>query len=137
VLSNNGGGIVVGCSNSHDDDFDVVTNNIVVSNNGTGIVTETDGTCTETYQSTFLNNLLYGNMAAYGIKSSNTVSGTVTLAPLFVNFVSSGSGGDYHLQSTSPAINAGTPTGAPSYDLDGYSRPYDRAFDIGAYEYHP
>ena len=41
--------------------------------------------------------------------------------------------GDYHLAPASPAINAGTTIGAPSYDLDGARR--DAQPDIGAFEY--
>ena len=40
---------------------------------------------------------------------------------------------DLHLQKTSPCINAGTPTGAPLFDLDG--TPRDALPDMGAYEY--
>jgi len=42
-------------------------------------------------------------------------------------------GGDYHLTAASPAINAGTPIGAPPYDLDG--APRDAQPDIGAFEF--
>jgi hypothetical protein len=42
---------------------------------------------------------------------------------------------DLHLVSASPAFDAGTGTGAPSYDFDGNPRPYGSGFDIGAYEY--
>jgi predicted outer membrane repeat protein len=51
--------------------------------------------------------------------------------------------GDLHLQSGSPAIDTGTSTGAPAFDLDGVSRPRDgdgsgtAEFDRGAYEYRP
>jgi len=40
---------------------------------------------------------------------------------------------DFHLQATSPAINAGTSDGAPDKDKDG--NPRVGAVDIGAYEY--
>ncbi|MHB1356870.1 MAG: beta strand repeat-containing protein [Anaerolineae bacterium] len=50
--------------------------------------------------------------------------------PLFVN----PSGGDYHLMSTSPAIDKGKYTGVV-LDLDGNSRPYLLGYDMGAYEY--
>ncbi len=48
---------------------------------------------------------------------------------------------DFHLQSTSPAIDSGAnlsslfvlPT--PFLDIDGYGRPRNGSFDIGAYEY--
>jgi len=45
------------------------------------------------------------------------------------------SAGDYHLQSTSPAIEAGSYIDAPSVDFDGNLRPQGNAVDIGAYEY--
>jgi hypothetical protein len=60
--------------------------------------------------------------------------------PLFVDVGSStiGAGapwdGDFHLQSTSPAINAGTPLGSFSVDSLGVTRPRGAAWDIGAYE---
>lgn len=41
---------------------------------------------------------------------------------------------DLHLQENSPAVNAGTSTGAPSSDLEGNSRPRGSAYDISAYE---
>jgi hypothetical protein len=45
-----------------------------------------------------------------------------------------GVGGDYHLQSGSPAINAGWSVGAPGDDLDRLAR--DPSPDIGAYEWN-
>ncbi len=44
-----------------------------------------------------------------------------------------GEEGDYHLQGGSPAIDAGSPYGAPDTDLENYPR--DAHPDIGAYEY--
>lgn len=41
--------------------------------------------------------------------------------------------GDYHLQTDSPAINAGSTESAPTVDLE--NRPRDAQPDIGAYEY--
>jgi hypothetical protein len=43
-------------------------------------------------------------------------------------------GSDFHLLSASPAIDAGTATGAPSSDLDGNPRPVGAGIDVGAYE---
>jgi parallel beta-helix repeat protein len=52
---------------------------------------------------------------------------------LFVNPAAN----NYHLKSGSPAIDAGTSQGAPPpVDLDGLSRPFGKAFDIGCYEWH-
>ena len=43
---------------------------------------------------------------------------------------------DFHLQSNSPAINRGSPAGAPMDDFDGSARPSGPAFDVGAFEYY-
>jgi hypothetical protein len=56
---------------------------------------------------------------------------TATAAQLFVN----AAGNDYHLSSTSPAIDKGTATDAPATDLDGNPRPRGAGFDIGCYEF--
>jgi len=45
--------------------------------------------------------------------------------------------GDYHLQSGSPAIDAGTNTGAPLVDIDDDGRPLGGSVDIGADEWVP
>jgi hypothetical protein len=64
--------------------------------------------------------------------------------PLFVREPDSGDGdwttrgdndyGNLHLQQGSPAVDTGTNTGAPAFDLDGNSRPIGTSCDIGAYE---
>jgi hypothetical protein len=41
---------------------------------------------------------------------------------------------DFHLSPTSPALDAGTASGAPAEDLDGDPRPVGAGYDIGAYE---
>ena len=51
--------------------------------------------------------------------------------PLFVNAAAN----DFHLQSGSPAIDAGTSIGAPTTDFDGNTRPQGSGYDIGPYEY--
>ncbi len=43
-------------------------------------------------------------------------------------------GSDFRLLATSPAIDAGTATGAPADDLEGNPRPVGAAVDLGAYE---
>jgi hypothetical protein len=43
--------------------------------------------------------------------------------------------GDYHLQSSSDAINRGITIPLVTTDLDGNVRPDGLAYDIGAYEY--
>jgi hypothetical protein len=56
-------------------------------------------------------------------------NGNITGDPKFVDEPH----GDYHLTAGSPAINAGTTIGAPSYDLDRARR--DAQPDIGAFEF--
>ncbi|MEO0230835.1 MAG: choice-of-anchor Q domain-containing protein [candidate division WOR-3 bacterium] len=53
--------------------------------------------------------------------------------PLFVK-TGWGKEGDYHLRDGSPAIDRGTPNGAPNIDLDGNPRPLGSGYDIGCYE---
>jgi hypothetical protein len=52
-------------------------------------------------------------------------------AALFANAAAN----DYHLSSTSPAIDAGSSPNAPGVDIEGNARPYGSAYDIGAYEF--
>ena len=56
--------------------------------------------------------------------------GNIAVDPHFVNAV-----GDFHLQSDSPAIDAGTFVGGLNFDFDGILRPHNVLYDIGAYEY--
>jgi parallel beta-helix repeat protein len=42
---------------------------------------------------------------------------------------------DFHLQASSPALDAGTATDAPPTDLEGTARPLGAGFDVGAYEF--
>jgi hypothetical protein len=58
------------------------------------------------------------------------VNGNILADPKFVDPAN----GDFHLQAASPAIDAGTPTGAPATDFDGHARS-DGHIDIGAYEF--
>ncbi len=66
--------------------------------------------------------------------SGFVVTNLIVSDPQFVSL----STPDFHLQSTSPAINAGTSDVSPvlNYDYDLISRPQNSAYDIGAYEYH-
>ncbi|CAN7769320.1 DUF1565 domain-containing protein [Paenibacillus sp. LjRoot153] len=113
-------------------DYVNVSNNIVIdTNRGISEVGDVGS------HNTYTNNLTYSN-STYNWNLNptigNTHTGTITADPQFVNYISTG-GGDYHLTSTSPAIDAGASTHAPSTDLDGSPRPSGAGFDIGAYEY--
>lgn len=63
-------------------------------------------------------------------------TGNIDENPLFVNVTGDMETWDFHLQKTSPCIDSGTATNAPSDDFDGYTRPENNIYDIGAYEYH-
>ncbi len=78
------------------------------------------------------NNMAFANGTDYALDQVTT-SGNLTANPLFVNYIATG-GGNYHLQSTSTAIDAGLSSGAPTFDLDGIVRPQGAGVDIGAYE---
>ena len=55
----------------------------------------------------------------------------VEQSPLFIDAAE----GDFRLTDASPAIDAGTATGAPATDFAGSARPAGSGIDIGAYEY--
>jgi hypothetical protein len=72
------------------------------------------------------NNLWFGVGSA-----TSCTTGNITSDPLFVNASSK----DFHLQSTSSAINAGASIATLQTDFDGVIRPQGPADDIGAYEF--
>jgi hypothetical protein len=60
----------------------------------------------------------------------DTHSIIATPSQLFVNVGAN----DYHLSTTSPAVDAGTSNRAPARDIEGTARPSGAGVDIGAYE---
>jgi parallel beta-helix repeat protein len=102
-------------------------NNTIYRNSLDGILVTVDSSSAQ-----LRNNILWAN----GNAMSNSGSGTVMSNNLLTNpmFLNEG-GGDFHLLSTSPAINAGMTLGAVPTDKDGLTRSQGGAFDIGAYEF--
>lgn len=128
----NGVGIVVGGGDYYRTtgpaDYINVDNNIVVDNTYGIIENGQTGT-----HNTYTSNLVYGNTTQWALLTSRH-TGSINLDPQFVSYVRTG-GGDYHLKSTSPAINKGSATYAPPVDLDGVPRPQGGIMDIGAFEF--
>jgi Protein of unknown function (DUF1565) len=146
VITNNtivnvvGDGIYMNCysSGAGPCDYNNVSNNILASVNTSGqaaIFYEAQNPSGSLGTHNLYNNNLVYNSSGYNwITGQTNYVKTVTTNPQFVNNTGDQTG-DYHLQSTSPAKDAGTSTGAPSTDFDGNTRPQGTGYDIGAYEY--
>jgi pectate disaccharide-lyase len=113
----------------------VVVNNMIVNNpgsiwgNGQAIV-ESGLTGID---NRYISNLIWNNKQGIVLQNGVVAVGTIGADPRLLNYKADGSG-DYHLSSSSPAIGAGTPTGAPPIDFDGRIRPADKRPDIGPYQ---
>jgi hypothetical protein len=131
-----GGGIVIGTGDSPGGVIMTntkVINNIVYNNPAAGIKQYCySGQSCIGSGNTVANNLVYGNGSAVTMKVGSA-TGTITADPKFVNYQANGTG-NYRLQSTSPAVNKGVATSAPTVDIDSVARPKGGALDIGAYE---
>ena len=112
----------------------LIENCTIVSNSASG--------AGGTYGGVFRNCIIYNNLGGNSSGGSITYScvtpnpggaGNITTDPHFVNVA----GGNYHLQSTSPCINAGTNQDwmIGATDLDGLARIRGARVDMGAYEY--
>jgi hypothetical protein len=112
-----------------------IINCTIYNNEGTGIYATTNNA------PVIKNSIIYSNDTNVSGSFSITYSlvqgghvgtGNIDSDPFFVN----ASGGDYSLQNYSPAIGAGTTTGAPSADINGNTRPTPSGTnpDMGAYE---
>ena len=110
-----------------------VANNIVVKNPGASIAQYcySGASCIGSGNVT-TNNVVFGNGRGVALRAG-TATNTIAADPQFLNYLPTGTG-DYRLKSSSPAINKGTATKAPTVDIDGRARPVGGAVDIGAYE---
>jgi hypothetical protein len=117
--------------------YDTLNNCTVVNNSapsGAGVFADTLNNCIIYY-----NNGSNYDGALYGLQLNYCCTipfpggiGDITNEPCFVNLA----GGDFHLQSNSPCINAGNNTYVSvTNDLDGNPRIVGGTVDMGAYEY--
>jgi len=94
------------------------------------------GNSSEIDQVNSANNILVMNSIVQG---GYTGTGNINADPLFVSQPAHANApttaGDLHLQTCSPAIDAGTSVDAPTTDLDRNARPKNQGHDMGAYEF--
>jgi len=135
TATSSGTGIVVGggdfynSANRRADDCNVINN--IVFDNKYGI-SEQGATGPN---NKYLNNLVFQNsIKDWDLDSGKSHSGSIAQNPQFVSYNRVGTSVDFHLKSTSPALNRGIATLAPPADLGGMPRPQGPGFDIGAYE---
>lgn len=130
-----GGGIVIGSGDSPGGiviDNTRIANNIVYNNPAGGILEYCySGVNCVGSNNSIESNLVYGNRIAFSLLVG-AATRTIAADPQFVNYAPSMSG-DFHLQSTSPAIAAGSSTSGLATDIDG--NPRVGTYDIGAYAY--
>ena len=122
LLGQGDAGTTTGSANNY------VANNIVYDNVAYGIIEMglMGG------NNRYANNLVARSGTSWKVKGS--VSGSISSDPLFKNYLANGTG-DYRVYSSSPAIDRGTSTKAPTIDFAGVARPRGAAIDVGAYEY--
>lgn len=114
------------CAGIHVKSSNTLIVNNIVYNNSVGIYTPSGK------DNIIRNNILYKNSDSLKIGSGNTTDhNLIDIDPKFVN----PEGANFHLQSSSPAINAGMTISEVTNDIEGTPRPQGGAYDIGAYEF--
>jgi hypothetical protein len=107
----------------------LVQNNIFYMNTGAAAIDFLSGGG----EHVFRNNLVFGTALTNGDAALYEESGTLELDPAFADV----GAGDYHLEPSSPALDAGAAERAPDHDFDGVGRPQGAGIDLGAFERCP
>jgi hypothetical protein len=117
---------IVGISLENPDASNIFIRDNIVFNNGSS----NDISISKCSSALVENNIVSGAVRN-SAGSAATLTGNRVADPLFVN----ASSRDYHLQSTSPAIDKAVGGDVASFDFDDAPRPRGDAADIGAYEF--
>lgn len=129
VVWNNTGGTNGGIQIGFGANASKIWNNTCYNNSDYGIHIQSTATNT-TAQNNILRSNVTGDLIDNGTGSTVDHNTTNNTDPKFVN-----AGTDFHLQSTSPAIDAGITIAQVTTDKDGVTRPQGTAYDQGAYEF--
>ena len=135
------------CGIKAEESSPTIINSNIIFNSGGGVSSYGDE---KQSLVTVINSIIYGNginTLTYKIGSfdiSYTIieggysgTGNIETEPKFVKVITTGDEeSDYHLSDSSPAIGAGTATGAPTSDIEGNPRPNPAGTnpDMGAFE---
>lgn len=134
ISANSGGGGI------YNDESNPILTNVIIWNNQAN--DSTTSTSASIYNEESTPTISYSLIANSGGSGAGWPFGTdggnnIDVDPKFVSdgnpSTTPPTGGDYNLQSSSPAIDAGTNTGCPAEDIRGEPRD-DGSCDIGAYE---
>jgi len=134
VFHNGDGGITVGAGDAPGGvtaDSMIVANNILIENGtwGAGWAIVESGRIG--MSNMYSNNIVWRNLRGIALENGHD-TGTINADPQLLRYINDGFG-DYHLSAASPAIGAGTQTGAPPIDFDGHARS-QTSIDIGPYQ---
>ena len=150
ILNTEGPGFRISGNNEYDIHHNIIKNNIIyncgTTINGKSLVTESN-LYELTYDNSFLNNAIYNSTTTqtcdfrgtvYDVAGFNALTGTdgytmsenIANNPVFVDEPND----DFHLQASSPCIDAGTETDS-NRDYDNAPIPLMEKPDIGVYEY--